>query len=131
MFLAVSIYVLRNYVDTIPVSLEEAAAIDGCSRIGIMCRIGPPLALPAIMANALSVFMITGNGFLFALLFLIEDRDRWTVSLGLSQLAGSTEIPTAVLMAGSVIVTVPIIMIFFAGDDCSPKASPPARSRAE
>jgi multiple sugar transport system permease protein len=111
---AVSIYMLRNYFDTIPVSLEEAAAIDGCTRLGIMRRISLPLAMPAIMSNALFVFMIAWNEFLFALLFLIEERDRWTVSLGLSQLAGSIEIPTTVLMAGSVIITLPIIIMFFA-----------------
>jgi multiple sugar transport system permease protein len=111
---AVSVYMLRNYFDTIPVSLEEAAAIDGCSRWGVMRRISIPLAMPAIMSNALYVFMIAWNEFLFALLFLIGDRDRWTVSLGLSQLAGSIEIPTTVLMAGSVVLTLPIILIFFA-----------------
>jgi multiple sugar transport system permease protein len=113
---AVSIYMLRNYFDTVPVSLEEAAAIDGCSRLGVMRRISLPLAMPAIIANALFIFMIAWNEFLFALLFLIEERDRWTVSLGLSQLAGSIEIPTTVLMAGSVIVTIPIIVVFFASE---------------
>jgi multiple sugar transport system permease protein len=112
--IAVSIYMLRNYFDTVPVSLEEAAAIDGCGRLGVMWRISLPLAMPAIIANALFIFMIAWNEFLFALLFLIEERDRWTVSLGLSQLAGGIEIPTTVLMAGSVIVTIPIIVIFFA-----------------
>ena len=111
---AVSVYMLRNYFDTIPVSLEEAAALDGCSRLGVMRRISIPLALPAIMSNALFVFMIAWNEFLFALLFLIANRDKWTVSLGLSQLAGSIEVPTTVLMAGSVILTLPIIIIFFA-----------------
>jgi len=113
---AVSIYMLRNYFDTIPVSLEEAAAIDGCSRLGIMRRVSLPLAMPAIISNALFVFMIAWNEFLFALLFLIEKRDRWTVSLGLSQLSGSIEIPTTVLMAGSVIITLPIIIIFFSSE---------------
>jgi multiple sugar transport system permease protein len=113
---AVSIYMLRNYFDTVPVSLEEAAAMDGCSRLGVLRRISLPLAMPAIMANALFVFMIAWNEFLFALLFLVEQRDRWTVSLGLSQLAGSIEIPTTVLMAGSVIVTIPIIVLFFASE---------------
>jgi multiple sugar transport system permease protein len=113
---AVSIYMLRNYFDTVPVSLEEAAAIDGCSRLGILWRISLPLAVPAIIANALFIFMIAWNEFLFALLFLVEERDRWTVSLGLSQLAGSIEIPTTVLMAGSVIITIPIIVVFFASE---------------
>ncbi len=95
---AVSIYMLRNYFDTIPVSLEEAAAVDGCSRLGIMRRISLPLAMPAIMANALFIFMIAWNEFLFALLFLVERREAWTVSLGLSQ-PGSAE--SLGVMAGS------------------------------
>ena len=85
---AVSIYMLRNYFDTIPASLEEAAAIDGCTRLQAMRHVSLPLALPAIASNALFVFMIAWNEFLFALLFLVEKRDNWTVSLGLSQLAG-------------------------------------------
>jgi multiple sugar transport system permease protein len=110
----ISIYMLRNYFQTVPVSLEEAAALDGASRAQIILRVSLPLALPAVVANALYVFMIAWNEFLFALLFLAEDRDRWTVSLGLSQLAGSIEIPTTVLMAGSVLITLPIVIIFMA-----------------
>ena len=110
---AVSIYMLRNYFDTIPVSLEDAAAIDGCSRLQTMRYVSLPLAMPAIVSNALFIFMIAWNEFLFALLFLVERRDNWTVSLGLSQLAGSIEVPTTILMAGSVILTLPIIVLFF------------------
>ena len=110
---AVSIYMLRNYFDTIPASVEEAAEIDGCTRLQAMRHISLPLAMPAIASNALFIFMIAWNEFLFALLFLVERRDNWTVSLGLSQLAGSIEVPTTVLMAGSVILTVPIIVLFF------------------
>ncbi len=113
---AVAIYMLRNYFQTVPASIEEAAAVDGASRFTIMRKISLPLAMPAILANALFVFMIAWNEFLFALLFLVEDRSRWTVSLGLSQLAGSIEIPTTVLMAGSVILTLPIVVLFFASE---------------
>lgn len=113
---AVSIYTLRNYFATIPVSLEEAAALDGCSRFQTMRRISIPLAMPAIVSNGLFIFMIAWNEFLFALLFLVEKRDSWTVSLGLSQLSGSIEVPTTVLMAGSVILTLPIIALFFASE---------------
>ncbi|MFG6402119.1 carbohydrate ABC transporter permease [Microbacterium sp. P04] len=113
---AVSIYTLRNYFATIPVSLEEAAAIDGCTRLQIMRRVSLPLAMPAIVSNGLFIFMIAWNEFLFALLFLVERRDSWTVSLGLSQLSGSIEVPTTVLMAGSVILTLPIIVLFFASE---------------
>jgi multiple sugar transport system permease protein len=112
----VSIYMLRNYLSTIPESLEEAAAVDGYSRLQTIRKIILPLAAPAVMANALYVFMIAWNEFLFALLFLVEDRDSWTVSLGLSQLAGSIEVSKTVLMAGSVVLTLPIVVLFFAAE---------------
>ncbi|MEP6852404.1 MAG: carbohydrate ABC transporter permease [bacterium] len=109
----VAIYMLRNYFDTVPQSLEEAAAVDGASRMRILWSVSLPLARPAIMATALYVFMIAWNEYLFALLFLIENRARWTVSLGLAQLSGSIEIPTTILMAGSVILTLPVLILFF------------------
>jgi len=109
----VAIYKLRNYFATVPRSLEEAAAADGCSRLQILWYVTLPLARPAIIATALYVFMIAWNEYLFALLFLIENRDHWTVSLGLAQLSGSIDVPTTTLMAGSVILTVPILVLFF------------------
>ncbi|MFI6298623.1 carbohydrate ABC transporter permease [Nonomuraea sp. NPDC050790] len=112
----VTVYMLRNYFETVPQSVEEAAAIDGCSRVETIWRVVLPLSKPALLATGLYAFMIAWNEFLFALLFLVERRERWTVSLGLSQLAGSIEIPTTVLMAGSVVLTLPIVIIFFAGE---------------
>ena len=67
--------------------------------------------VPAIAATGLFVFMIAWNEFLFALLFLVEERPNWTVSLGVSQLT-NIETPATTLMAGSVILTVPIIVLF-------------------
>jgi multiple sugar transport system permease protein len=110
----VTIHMLRNYFETVPESLEEAAALDGAGRLTIIRRISLPLAMPAIMATSLFVFMIAWNEFLFALLFLVERRENWTVSLGLSQLAGSVEVAKTTLMAGSVILTLPIVILFFA-----------------
>jgi multiple sugar transport system permease protein len=112
----VSIYMLRNYLATIPVSLEEAAAVDGYSRLQTIRKVILPLAAPAVMANALYVFMIAWNEFLFALLFLVEDRADWTVSLGLAQLSGGIEVSKTVLMAGSVVLTLPIVVLFFAAE---------------
>jgi multiple sugar transport system permease protein len=112
----VSIYMLRNYLATIPVSLEEAAAVDGYSRLQTIRKVILPLAAPAVMANALYVFMIAWNEFLFALLFLVENRADWTVSLGLAQLSGGIEVSKTVLMAGSVVLTLPIVLLFFAAE---------------
>ncbi|MFC0681722.1 carbohydrate ABC transporter permease [Lysobacter korlensis] len=110
----VAIYMLRNYFETVPESIEEAGLVDGLSRLGVLRRISLPLATPSIMATGLFIFMIAWNEFLFALLFLIDKRDQWTVSLGLASLSGSIEVPTTVLMAGSVVLTLPIIVLFFA-----------------
>jgi multiple sugar transport system permease protein len=110
----VTIHMLRTYFNSIPESLEESAALEGANRFQVMRHISIPLAMPAIMSTGLFVFMIAWNEFLFALLFLVDKRENWTVSLGLSQLANSTiEVPTTVVMAGAVILTVPVIIVFF------------------
>jgi multiple sugar transport system permease protein len=109
----VAIYMLRNYFETVPVAVEEAGLMDGLTRIGILRRITLPLAMPSVIATGLFVFMIAWNEFLFALLFLVDKRPQWTVSLGLSQLSGSIEVPTTILMAGSVVLTLPILILFF------------------
>jgi multiple sugar transport system permease protein len=109
--LPICIYMLRDYFETVPISLEEAAEVDGATRLQIIRKITLPLAIPAIAATGLFVFMIAWNEFLFALLFLVEERQNWTVSLGVQQLT-QIETPATTLMAGSVILTVPIIVLF-------------------
>jgi multiple sugar transport system permease protein len=112
----VAIFMMRNYFETIPDSLEEAGLVDGLTHLGVLRRISLPLAAPSVVATGLYVFMIAWNEFLFALLFLLERPDRWTVSLGLSRLSGSIEVPSTVLMAGSVVLTVPIVVLFFVAE---------------
>ena len=109
--LPVCVYMLRNYFESVPGSLEEAAEVDGATRLAghpqdhaaaRRARRSPP--------PSLFVFMIAWNEFLFALLFLVEERSNWTVSLGVSQLK-NIETPATTLMAGSVILTLPIIVL--------------------
>lgn len=111
--LPLALYMLRGYFDTIPVDLEEAAMIDGASRLVTLWRVTIPLAAPAIASVALYVFMIAWNEFLYALLFLVDNPAAWTLPLGLQQL-DSQEVPRTFLMAGSVIISVPIIILFLA-----------------
>lgn len=110
--LPVALYMLRSYFQTLPAALEEAALIDGCTRLQVIWRITIPLSVPAIASVALYVFMIAWNEFLFALLWLLERPEVWTLSLGVQQL-DKQEIPKTWLMAGSVIITIPIIVLFF------------------
>ncbi|MCF2434674.1 carbohydrate ABC transporter permease [Streptomyces thinghirensis] len=92
------------------------AALDGCSRLQTVRKVILPLALPSLMATGLYVFMIAWNEFLFALLFLAADPGQWTVSLGLAQLSNGIEVPKTILMAGSVVLTIPVVLLFFAAE---------------
>lgn len=108
----VALYMLRSYFITIPKELEEAALIDGCTHLSAIWRVTIPLSMPAIASVALYTFMIAWNEFLYAFLFLVVNPDAWTLPLGLQRL-NSQEVPVTALMAGSLIISVPIIVIFF------------------
>jgi multiple sugar transport system permease protein len=108
----VSVHMLRSYMEGIPVSIDEAAYIDGANRWQVITKITIPLAMPTIMSTALYSFMIAWNEFLFALLFLSAKPDLWTVSLGLTRLADGQEVSRTILMAGSVLLTVPIVVLY-------------------
>ncbi len=108
----VALYMLQGYFRGLPSELEEAGLMDGLSRLGVIAKITMPLSLPALASVALYVFMIAWNEFLYAFLFLAADTARWTLPLGLQRL-DSQEVPVSALMAGSLIVSIPIIVIFF------------------
>ncbi|MCA9903467.1 MAG: carbohydrate ABC transporter permease [Anaerolineae bacterium] len=110
--LPVALYMLRSYFQTLPAELEEAALIDGCTRLSTIWRVVLPLSVPAVASVALYTFMIAWNEILFAILFLTETPASWTLPLGLRQL-DSQEVPRTYLMAGSVIITIPVIVLFF------------------
>ncbi len=110
--LPVSLYMLRSYFQTLPPELEEAALIDGANRFQVIWRVSIPLSVPAIASVSLYVFMIAWNEFLFAILWLLERPEVWTISLGVQQL-DKQEIPKTWLMAGSMIITIPIVVLFF------------------
>jgi multiple sugar transport system permease protein len=109
--LPVALYMLRSYFETLPRDLEEAGLIDGCSRLAVIGRITLPLSLPALASVGLYVFMIAWNEFLFAFMFL-DSPAIFTLSRGMVSL-NSQEVPRQFLMAGAVIVTVPIMLLFF------------------
>ena len=106
----VAIYMLQGYFQTIPQELEEAGLVDGLSRTGVILRITLPLSLPALASVSLFIFMVAWNEYLFAYMFL-DTPAIFTLPRGLEQLDG-TEVPRQHLMAGSVIATVPVIVVF-------------------
>ena len=109
--LPVAIYMLQGYFKSIPKELEEAAILDRLSWFGIITKIIIPLSIPAISSVALYVFMIAWNEFLFSLMFL-DNPNSFTLSRAIQYLSGDAETPRQYLMAGSVVVTLPVLFIF-------------------
>ena len=106
----VALYMLRGYFAGLPSELDDAGLMDGLTRLQIITRIAMPLSTPAIATVALYVFMIAWNEFLFAFMFL-DDVKLFTLSRGIVSL-DSSEVPRQHLMAGSVIATLPVLMLF-------------------
>ena len=109
--LPVAIYMLQGYFRSIPKEIEEAGLIDGQNWFGIIIKIIIPLSLPAIASVSLYIFMIAWNEFLFSLMFL-DNPKTFTLSRAINHLTGDAETPRQYLMAGSVVVTLPILLIF-------------------
>ena len=106
----VALYMLQGYFRGLPEEVEEAGLMDGLSRFGVVMKITLPLALPALASVSLYVFMIAWNEFLLAFM-LLDDPSIFTLTRGVSML-NSSEIPRQHLMAGAVISTLPIMLIF-------------------
>jgi multiple sugar transport system permease protein len=110
---AFSIFLLRQFFMTIPDELSEAARIDGCSEWGIFWRIILPLSRPALTVVALFAFMAVWKDFLGPLIYL-QRPSQYTLALGLqsyqSQHGGT---PWNLVMAASVLVILPVVVIFF------------------
>jgi len=106
----VALYMLQGYFRGLPAEIEEAGLMDGLSRLKVIWKITLPLSLPAIASVSLYVFMIGWNEFLLAFM-LLDDPSKFTLTRGVAML-NSSEIPRQHLMAGSVIATIPIMLIF-------------------
>jgi len=107
------IFLLRQFYARLPVGLEEAAIIDGCSYFKIWLKIFLPLSKPALMAVGVMVFMSSWNSFMDPLIYI--NSDKWkTLTLGLAGFQGTYATDTNLLMAAAVVITLPCIVLFFA-----------------
>jgi trehalose/maltose transport system permease protein len=107
-----TVWVLTTFMRELPVEIEEAAIVDGATPWIIVSRVFLPLMWPALVTTGLLAFIAAWNEFLFALTFVVSDSQR-TVPVAIALLSGATsfEIPWGVLMAASVIVTVPLVVL--------------------
>ena len=105
------IFLLRQFFRTLPIELEEAARIDGCSRLGVLVRVVLPLSLPALATLAIVTFLWTWNDFLWPLI-VITSPNATTVQLGLAQFQGAHATTWTLLMAGNVMALAPMLIVF-------------------
>ncbi len=106
-----SIWILKGYYDTIPPDLEEAAMVDGCNRMESFWRIILPLSTPALSIVFLFNFLGAWSEFLVAKVIL-QDPNVWTWPLGFNDLIGTFNTDWGKYAAGSIIVTIPILILF-------------------
>jgi multiple sugar transport system permease protein/raffinose/stachyose/melibiose transport system permease protein len=110
--LPVTTWMLRGFVRSIPIDLEEAAMVDGCTRLQAFFRIVVPLARPGIAATTVWIAVVTWQEFLFALAFTTT-RDMRTLPVGMNDFVGQYGIRYGELMASAVMISIPIVALFF------------------
>jgi multiple sugar transport system permease protein len=105
------IFLMRQFFRTLPIELEEAARIDGCSRLGTLVRIVLPLSGPALATLAVIAFLWNWNDFLWPLV-VIQSQNHMTLQLGLSTFQGAHSTAWTQLMAGNVLAVLPMLVVF-------------------
>ncbi|MFD9869372.1 carbohydrate ABC transporter permease [Streptomyces niveus] len=109
--LPLSIILISGFIKNVPYSLEEAAWVDGCSRLQAFRIVVLPMLRPGLIAVGSFAFVHSWNHFLFALMFLM-DQDKQTIPVGLSTLIGADSVDFGALAAGGVISAVPVVIVF-------------------
>jgi multiple sugar transport system permease protein len=110
---AFSIFLIRQFLLTIPEEYADAARVDGCSELRVMLQIILPLAKPAIAAAALFMFFLTWNDYFGPLLYTGENANNWTLALGLANFRDLHRVQWNLTMAATLLVMAPVIVLFF------------------
>jgi multiple sugar transport system permease protein len=109
--LAFSVWFLAGYFESIPVDIEEAAMMDGCTRVGALIRVVLPMSLPALIAALVFAFIWAWNEFMIALTFISTPGNR-TLPLGIYSFLGEYSVEWHYLMAASLIAVIPVLVLF-------------------
>jgi multiple sugar transport system permease protein len=110
---AFGVFFLRQFFRTLPIEYEEAARVDGASRLTVLWRIVLPLSAPALSTLAALTFLDSWNNFLWPLI-AINQTGAMTVPLGLATFQSAHSTQWTLLMAGNVMSLIPIVIVFFA-----------------
>lgn len=105
------LWMLRDFFLAIPRELEEAALVDGCSRLRALWGVVLPLAVPGMVAAGIFAFILSWNDYVYALILMKSEAQK-TIALGISLFVESTTIEPGLMMAGGVLVTLPVLVLF-------------------
>jgi multiple sugar transport system permease protein len=108
----VGIFMLRQFFRTLPVELEEAARIDGASRLGVLLKVVLPLSAPILATLAVITFLWTLNDYLWPLI-AVSTPENMTLQLGLATFQGAHTTQWPLLMAATVLSQIPMLLVFF------------------
>jgi multiple sugar transport system permease protein len=106
---------MKQFFESIPEEIEEAAMVDGAGRLRIFFQIVLPMATPALTALTIFSFQGTWNNFMDVLIIIGKEADLWNLPLGLSQLRGQfgDTLEWNTFLAGAVFTTLPMALLFF------------------
>lgn len=107
----IGIFLVKQYIDTLPSSMEEAARIDGAGEFKILFRVVMPLCKPALAVLAIQIFLTNWNSFLFPFILTSSEQVR-TLPVGLALYQGHQAIDWPHLMAGSSLAVIPVLVLF-------------------
>jgi multiple sugar transport system permease protein len=106
-----AVWMMRAFFSTIPIEIEDAAALDGANRLQILLRILFPIAAPGIASITIFAFIMSWTEYMFASVLIISDERR-TLPVGLAGIIGQYQVDWGLLLAGSVMTALPVIVLF-------------------
>lgn len=107
-----TIWLMKGFMETLPLEIEESAMVDGCSELGVLRYIVVPLAIPGLLTAAIFAFILTWNELIYALV-LTSARSR-TVTVGLVSVVGERDVPWEQMSAAGILVMVPVLAMSYA-----------------
>ncbi len=105
-----AIWLMAAYFQTVPVDLEDAARLDGCSRLGILFRVVMPISVPGLVSTAMFVFLLAWDEFFYALIFT-STLDAKTVPVAIAEFIGRYVVNVNGMMAGGILAAIPPVLV--------------------
>jgi multiple sugar transport system permease protein len=110
---AFSIFLLRQFLLTIPKEYSDAAKVDGCNEVQVLLRVILPMARPALAATSMFMFFFAWNDYFGPLLYTSEVRESWPLSLALASFRTQYQVEWNITMAATLLVMLPVMVVFF------------------